>query len=88
MPHFSVQSLKPQNAVKFVFDGNSQVQSVRAKSTPLPTAFGNLRQGTATGVTNLGGSGRTSRMMNGLDGRSAARVGGAFDATTICVLFA
>ena len=87
MRRFSVPPLKPSSAVKVAFDGNSLVQGVGATSTPLPTAFASLVPGVAS-VTNLGGSGRTWRQMNGLDGGSAAAVDAAFDSAKTNVLFA
>ena len=87
MRRFSVPPLKPSSTVKVVFDGNSLVQGVGATSTPLPTAFAAQVPGLAS-VTNLGGSGRTWRQMNGLDGGSSAAVDAAFDASKTNVLFA
>lgn len=87
MRRFSVPPLKPSSTVKVVFDGNSLVQGVGAATTPLPTAFASLVPGLAS-VSNLGGSGRTWRMMNGLDGGSSAAVDAAFDGSKTNVLFA
>ena len=87
MRRFSVPPLKASATVKVVFDGNSLVQGVGATSTPLPTAFSSLVPGVAS-VTNLGGSGRTWRQMNGLDSGSAAAVDAAFDTSKTNVLFA
>ena len=87
MRRFSVPPLKPSATVKVVFDGNSLVQGVGATSTPLPAAFASLVPGVAS-VSNLGGSGRTWRQMNGLDGGSSAAVDAAFDPAKKNVLFA
>ena len=87
MRRFSVPPLKASAAVKVVFDGNSLVQGVGATSTPLPAAFASLVPGVAS-VSNLGGSGRTWRQMNGLDGGSSAAVDAAFDPAKKNVLFA
>lgn len=88
MRRFSIPPLKPSASVKVVFDGNSLVQGIGATSTPLPTAFGNLVGSTIASVSNLGGSGRTWRNMNGLDGGSSASVDAAFDPAKTNVLFA
>ena len=88
MRRFSVPPLKPSPSVKVVFDGNSLVQGIGATNTPLPTAFGNLVSGTIASVSNLGGSGRTWRNMNGLDGGSSTSVDGAFDTSKTNILFA
>lgn len=87
MRRFSIPPLKPSGTVNVVFDGNSLVAGTGAATTPLPAAFASLLPGLAS-VSNLGGAGRTWRMMSGLDGGSANAVDAAFNASRTNVLFA